>query len=261
MSLSRAYYPIRFLGGVVLEAVGSGDYFLTVGIVPCTFDSARRFKMLAKRGTTSSNAAGQSGKSGWTAPSSVLPYLEKPTKLLNEREFRDHFCFTNRISIQLVEGDPMHMEKTGHNAMYSTKEQFNAELRFPHLSLFKQFLHYTQIPPTFIDPNIVRVLMGCSILNMLFHLDLSLLEVLFICTIKKGKKDIFNMLAHIPSFKLVIGLPNSNKGEAKGHALVRGAWAGLIEHLQRDFYPNHLLKIPGRDDSEHLLPVNILALG
>ena len=103
--------------------------------------------------------------------------------------------------------------------------------------------------------------MGCSILNMLFHLDLSLLEVLFICTIKKGKKDIFNMLAHIPSFQLVIGLPNSNKGEAKGHALVRGAWTGLIEHLEMDFYPNHSLKIPGRDDFEHLLPVNILALG
>ena len=68
------------------------------------------------------------------------------------------------------------------------------------------------------------------------------------------------MLAHIPSFQLVIGLPNSNKGGAKGHALVRGAWAGLIEHLERDFYPNHSLKIPGRDDSEHLLPVNILAM-
>ena len=95
-------------------------------------------------------------------------------------------------------------------------------LRFPLLSLFKQFLHYTQIPLAHIHPNIVRVLMGCSILNMLFHLDLSLLEVLFAYTIKKCKKDIFSMFSHIPPLQLVTGLPNSNKGEAKGHVLVQG---------------------------------------
>lgn len=96
--------------------------------------------------------------------------------------------------------------------------------------------------------------MGCSILNMLFHLDLSLLEVLFIYIIKKGKKDIFSMFAHIPSLQLVTGLPDSNKGGAKGHALVKGAWVGLMEHPERDFSPNCSLKIPGRDDFERTLP-------
>ena len=81
----------------------------------------------------------------------------------------------------------MSTKKAGYNAIYFTKEQFNAGLRFPLPSLFKQFLHYTQIPPTYIHPNIVRVLMGCSILNMLFNLDLSLLEVLFVYTLKNGK--------------------------------------------------------------------------
>lgn len=92
--------------------------------------------------------------------------------------------------------------------------------------------------------------MGCNILNMLFHLDLSLLEVLFVYTIKKGKRDIFSMFAHIPSLQLVTGLPDSNKGRAKGHVLVWGPWAGLIEHPEKDFHPNCSLKILGRDGFE-----------
>ncbi|KAL6312472.1 hypothetical protein AAG906_021688 [Vitis piasezkii] len=48
--------------------------------------------------------------------------------------------------------------------------------------------------PTYIHPNMVRVLMGCSILSILFNLDLSLLE-----------------------------------GAARGHVLVKGLWAGLLK--------------------------------
>ena len=140
----------------------------------------------------------------------------------------------------------MSIEKAAHNTIYFTKEQFNAGLRFPLSSFFKEFLHYTQIPPTYIHPNIVRVLMGCSILNMLFNLDLSLLEILFVYTIKKGKNDIFSMFSHIPSLQLVTNLPNSNKEGTKGHVLVREPWAGLSEHPERDFCPNYLLKLPGR---------------
>lgn len=65
--------------------------------------------------------------------------------------------------------------------------------------------------------------MGCSILNMLLRLDLSLLEVLFVYTIKNGKNDIFSMFANISSLQLVTGLPDSNKEGARGHALVKGA--------------------------------------
>ena len=81
---------------------------------------------------------------------------------------------------------------------------------------------------------------------MLFNLDLFLLEVLFVYTLKKGKNDIFNMFAHIPSLQLVTNLLDSNKGGAKGHVLVRGPWAGLAKHLERDFNPNCLLKLSGR---------------
>ena len=166
--------------------------------------------------------------------------------MLNEREFHDYFYLPNGVSVQLVDGNPMSTEKVGHNAIYFTKEQFNAELHFPLLSLFKEFIHYTQIPLAYIHPNIMRVLMGCSILNMLFNLDLSLLEVLFVYTIKKGKKDIFSMFSHILSLQLVTNLHDLNKGGAKGHVLARGPWAGLSEHPERDFGPNYLLKLSSR---------------
>lgn len=87
--------------------------------------------------------------------------------------------------------------------------------------------------------------MGCSILDMLFHLDLSLLEVLFVYTIKKGKNNIFNLSASIPSVQLVIGLPNSIKGAAKGHVLVKGPWAGLMEHREKEFVPNQSMRVLG----------------
>ena len=81
---------------------------------------------------------------------------------------------------------------------------------------------------------------------MLFNLDLSLLEVHFFYTIKKGKKDIFSMFAHIVSLQLVTNLSDLNKGGAKGHVLVRGPWAGLSEHPERDFDPNYSLKLSSR---------------
>lgn len=84
--------------------------------------------------------------------------------------------------------------------IYFTKEQFVARLRPPIPSLFKQFLHFTQIPPAFLHPNIIRILIGCSVLDMLFKLDLSLLEVLFIYIVKMSQKEMFNLSAYIHSF-------------------------------------------------------------
>ena len=54
------------------------------------------------------------------------------------------------------------------------------------------------------------------------------------------------MAAHLPSLQLVTELPDSTKGGAKGHVLVRGAWAGLLEHPERPFSPNHSLVLPGK---------------
>ena len=172
---------------------------------------------------------------------------EKSTDKLSVKEFRDRFCIPNSVIVEFLnEGeDVVSTEKAEGRAITFSKEQFNAGLWFPLPALFKEFLHFSKIPPAFIHPNIIRVLMGCSIINMLFNLDLTLLEVLFVYSLKKGKNDIFSMSAHLPSLQLVMELPDSMKGGAKGYVVVRGAWAGFLEPPGRPFSPNYSMELPG----------------
>ncbi|KAL6324391.1 hypothetical protein AAG906_012995 [Vitis piasezkii] len=132
-------------------------------------------------------------------PAQVVEVRKRAERVLpsGEQEFWDHFRISNVIFILLVDDKPTPIEKLSHNATYFSKEQFNVGLRFPLPSLLKQFFHFTKIPPTFLHPNVVRVLMGCSVLDMLYHLDLSLLEVVFVYTIKMSQKERFNLSAHI----------------------------------------------------------------
>ena len=171
---------------------------------------------------------------------------EKSTDKLSVKEFRDRFCIPNGVIVEFLNGeDVVSIEKAEQDTVIFSKEQFNAGLRFPLPALFKEFLHFSQIPPAFIHPNVVRVLMGCSIINMMFNLDLTLLEVLFVYSLKKGKNDIFSLSAHLPSLQLVTELPDSTKGGAKGHVVVRGAWARLLERPGRFFSPNYSMALPG----------------
>ncbi|RVX18925.1 hypothetical protein CK203_006881 [Vitis vinifera] len=195
--------------------------------------------MAAKKTVSSSRASEVSGKA-----------IDK----LDAKEFRERFCIPNSVAIELLNGRVLvPSEKAEEKTMIFSKEQFNAGLRFPLPALFKEFLHFTQIPPVFIHPNTVRVLMGCSIINMLYNLDLTLLEVFFVYSLKKVKNDIFSMSAHLPSLQLVTELPDSTKGGATGHVVVRGAWAGLLEHPARPFSPNYSLVVPGPELRGHLV--------
>ena len=147
--------------------------------------------------------------------------FEKSVDKLSVKEFRERFCIPNGVLVDFMDDEEVvSTEKAEGRAITFSNEQFNAGLRFPLPALFTEFLHFTQIPPAFIHLNTVRVLMGCSILNMLFNLDLSLLEVLFVYSLKKGKNDIFSMAAHLPSLQLVTELPDSTKGWAKGYVVV-----------------------------------------
>ena len=88
--------------------------------------------------------------------------------------------------------------------------------------------------------------MGCNIMDMLFQLDISLLEALFIYTVKMSQKKRFSLSTHIPSLQLVTRLPNSNKDGTKRHVFVSGPWRGLFEGLNEVFTPQHSLEIPSR---------------
>ena len=102
--------------------------------------------MPAKKDIVSSSVTGQDKKGGRTSVSPGRPSSGKPTELLNEREFREHFFILNGVSVQLVDGNLTSIEKVTHGAIFFSKEQFNVGLRFSLPFLFKQFLHYTQIP-------------------------------------------------------------------------------------------------------------------
>lgn len=208
---------LGFLSVFAIRVVGSGACFLLLEFCHAGSVLAPISSMFANKEATSSSSSGQSGK---VASEDV--HAEKSVDKLNVREFRERFCIPNGVSVQLVDGEAVLTEKYEDNAIFFTKEQFNVGLRFPLPSLFKEFLHFTQIPPAYIHPNMVRVLMGCSILSMLFNLDISLLEVLFIYSIKKGKNDIYSFVTSLPSLQLVTSLPDSTKGAVRGHVLVKG---------------------------------------
>ena len=82
-------------------------------------------------------------------------YSGKPTDKLNEREFRERFCFLNDIFVQLVDGDAMNTEKAAHNAIYFSKSSsmrgsvFLFRLFSKNSSTTLKFLQLTSIPISF----------------------------------------------------------------------------------------------------------------
>ena len=66
--------------------------------------------------------------------------------------------------------------------------------------------------------------MGCSVLNFLYLLDISLVDICFIYTLKLGIGGHLSMSAHSPRLQFVTGLLDSPKTEAKEVVLVKGPW-------------------------------------
>ena len=72
------------------------------------------------------------------------------------------------------------------NVVYFTWEQFSAGLHLPVPSLVKQFLHFTPSSPALVHLNVFQILMGGNVLNSLYQLDILLVEICFIYTLKLG---------------------------------------------------------------------------
>ena len=77
------------------------------------------------------------------------------------------------------------------NVVYFTHEQFVIGLRFPVPSLVKQFLYFIRAPLALVHPKVFQILMDCNVLNLLYHLDILLVEICFIYTLKLGLGSIF----------------------------------------------------------------------
>ena len=98
------------------------------------------------------------------------------------------------------------------------------ELCFPVPALVKQILHFTRAPLALVHPNTIRILTGCGVLNLLYQLDLLLVEICFAYSliIRQGSRMSMSFLDSRLQF--VNGLPDSPKMEAKGVIPVRGPW-------------------------------------
>ena len=109
----------------------------------------------------------------------------------------------------------------------------------------KQFLHFTKAPPTLIHPNVFRILMGCSVLKFLYQLDISLVEICFIYTLKLGIGRRLSMSAHNPRLQFITGLLDSPKTKEKEVVLVKGPWYEMPGSPRLPFDLNQSLSFPG----------------
>ena len=128
----------------------------------------------------------------------------------------------DNIDLRLMERADDSMLGGEHNGVFFTLEHLAAGLRFPVPTIVKQFLHFTRAPPTLIHPNVIRILIGSCVLNHLYQLDLSLVEIFIIYFLSIGPGGWMSMSVLSPRFQIVNGLPKLPKTEAKGALLVRG---------------------------------------
>ena len=117
-------------------------------------------------------------------PSRESPFASSIISSLSMDEVRSYSQILNDIDFQLSEGPAESTMGEEYNIVFFTREQLAARLRFPMSSLVKQFLHYTRAPPAYIHPNDIRIMTGCCVLNFLYQLDLSLVEVCFSYTLR-----------------------------------------------------------------------------
>ena len=153
-----------------------------------------------------------------------LPSARSLVSSMSWEELRSFYQIPNNISLELSDGLVASTVGEANSAVYFTQEQLAVGLHFPVSSLVKQFLHVSRAPPVLIHLNAIRILMGYSVHNLLYRLDITLVEICFVYTLKLGTRGRLSMSPHNLRLQFVTGLPNSPKTKAKGFVLVRGPW-------------------------------------
>ena len=117
-------------------------------------------------------------------PSRESPSTNSIISSLSMDEVRSYCQIPEDIDFELSEGPTESTMGDKYNTVFFTRKKLAARLHFHVSSLFKQFLHFTKAPPTYIHPNVIRIMIGCCVLNLLYQLDLSLMEVCFAYTLR-----------------------------------------------------------------------------
>ena len=87
--------------------------------------------------------------------------------------------------------------------------------------------------------------MGCSVLNFLYQLNISLVEICFIYTLKLGIGGRLSMSTYSPRLQFVSGPPDSPKIKEKELVLVTGSWYETSGSPGLPFYLNQSLSFLG----------------
>ena len=112
---------------------------------------------------------------------------------LTMEELMDYCKVPDNIDLRLMERTDESTLGGEQDGVFFTWEHLTAGLRFPVPTLVKKFLHFTRALPTLIHPNIIRILIGCCMLNHLYQLDLSLVELCIIYFLRIGQGGLMSM--------------------------------------------------------------------
>ena len=141
---------------------------------------------------------------------------------LTMEELMAYFEVPDVIDLRLMERADESTLGGEHNNVFFTQEHLAAGLRFPMPAIVEQFLHFTWAPPTLIHPNVISILIGSCVLNHLYQLDLTLVEIFIIYFLSMRPGGWMFMSVLSPRLQIVNGLSDSPKIEVKGALLVRG---------------------------------------
>ena len=136
----------------------------------------------------------------------LMRYYEVPDNI--------DFWLVDRLNESTLSGE--------HNGVFFTREHLIVGLRFPVPAIVKHIFHFTQAPPALIHPNVICILIDSCMLNHLYQLDLTLVELFIIYFLNVGSGGRMSMSVLSPRLQIVNGLPDSPITEAKGAFLVRG---------------------------------------
>ena len=145
------------------------------------------------RGREETSTSGRPG--GWPQ---AKPSSSNVIASLTMEKLKVYCEVPDNIYFRLMEGANESKLGGEHNGVFFTREHLAAGLRFPVPAIVKQFLHFTRAPLALIHPNLIRILIGCCLLNHLYQLDLTLVELFIIYFLNIGSGGRMSMLVLSP---------------------------------------------------------------
>ena len=154
------------------------------------------------RGQEETSTSGRKGGRTRAAPSassSIASLMMEELKAYCEVSDNNDLKLMDRADESTLDGE--------HNGVFFTWEHLAVGLHFPMTAIVKKFLHFTRAPPALVHPNVMCILIDCYVLNHLYQLDLSLVELCIIYFLRIGQGGRMSMSVLSPRLQVVNGLP------------------------------------------------------